>query len=132
MDNTEKLERNKKLIISYATELLDCDVEAGEEVLRRYTDNATYIRAVLAFRHAFPKYEIFLEDLTAEGDFVIAHGIFKGTHKGEIFGIPATFRTVQLPMMIKYHIFNDKILDAWPMLDQMSLFEQLGVLPKTH
>jgi predicted ester cyclase len=131
MDNTEKLERNKKFIMSYYTEMVDSGIEVGEEVVRKYTDNATYIRGVLAFRNAFPNYEIFVEDITAEGDFVITHGIFKGTHKGEIFGIPATFRTVQYPMMVKYHIVNNKILDAWPMYDQMSLFEQLGVLPKT-
>ena len=130
MDNSEKLERNKKFLIGYYTALVDAGEETGEAVIRQYTTNASYIKSVLAFRRAFPNYEIFLEDMTAEGDFVIAHGQFRGTHKGEIFGIPATFRKVEFPMIVKYHVVNDKILDAWPMFDQMSLYEQLGVLPK--
>ena len=130
MDNSEKLERNKKFLIGYYTTLVDAGEETGEATIRQYTTNASYIKSVLAFRRAFPDYGIFLEDMTAEGDFVIAHGLFRGTHKGEIFGIPATFRKVEFPVIVKYHVVNDKILDAWPMFDQMALYEQLGVLPK--
>lgn len=131
MGNTEKLEQNKRFLMGYYTDLVDAETENGETIIRKYTKNESYIRGVLTFRNAFPNYEIFIEDMTAEGDFVIVHGIFKGTHKGEIFGIPATFRKVQYPMMVKYHVVNNEILDAWPMFDQMTLFEQLGALPKT-
>ncbi len=130
MDNSEKLQRNKKFIMSYYTAMVDAGEETGEDIIRQYTKKESYIKAVLIFRRAFPNYEIFAEDITAEGDFVIAHGIFRGTHKGEIFGIPATFRTVEYPMMVKYHVVDEQILDAWPMHDQMNLFEQLGVVPK--
>ena len=130
MDNSEKLERNKKFLISYYTAMVDAGEETGEASIRQFTTNESYIKSVLAFRRAFPNYEIFIEDMTAEGDFVIAHGLFRGTHKGEIFGIPATFRKVEFPMIVKYHVVSDKILDVWPMFDQMTLFEQLGVLPK--
>ena len=131
MDNSEKIERNKQFILSYYTALVDAGVESGEAMIRRFTKNESYIKAVLTFRHAFPAYEVFAEDITAEGDFVIVHGIFTGTHQGEIFGIPATFRKVKFPMIVKYHLGDEQILDAWPMFDQMAVFEQLGALPKT-
>ncbi len=131
MSNSEKTERNKKLIFRYGTALMATDgAEELEAVMRKFTDNENYIKALLTFRGAFPDYTIFIEDLTAEGDYVIAHGVFRGTHKGEIHGIPATFRKVELPMMIKYHVVCDKIISALPMMDQMEMFEQLGAINK--
>jgi predicted ester cyclase len=130
MDNPEKIERNKKFILHYAMTMSQTGAE--ESIIRTFTDNETYMRGVLAFKNAFPDYNIYIEDITAEGDFVILHGVFRGTHKGEIFGIPATHRRVEYPMMIKYHVLNNKIIDAWPMFDQMALFEQLGAINRPH
>lgn len=131
MDTSKKTELNKKLIFRYGTALIATNgIEELEAVMRKFTDNEGYIRAVMTFRSAFPDYTIFIEDMTAEGDFVIVHGIFRGTHTGEIFGIPATFRKVEYPMMIKYQVINDRILNAWPMQDNMDLFEQLGAINK--
>lgn len=131
MDNSEKKERNKKFILRYALAMNASDgVKGYEETMRKFTDNENYIRAVVAFRNAFPDYTIYFEDMTAEGDFVIAHGIMRGTHMGEIFGVPATFKKIEYPMMIKYHVINDWILNAWPMQDNMELFGQLGVISK--
>jgi predicted ester cyclase len=128
MDDPEKLERNKRFIIRYGMELETSD--SPEQTMRTFTDNEDYIRTVITFRNAFPDYSIYIEHLTAEGDYVIMHGILSGTHIGEIFGIPATHRKVEFPIMVKYHILGEKIIHAWPMVDQMELFEQLGVLNK--
>jgi predicted ester cyclase len=131
MNESEKIEHNKKFILRYAAAMNSLGTAAGvEETVRKFADNESYIRGVIAFRNAFPDYSIFIEDITAEGDFVIVHGVFRGTHKGEIFGIPATHRKVEYPMMVKYHVVNDRILNAWPMHDSMELFEQLGVINK--
>ncbi len=131
MDNSEKIERNKKFILRYTAALDALEVEDNfEETMRKFTDSESHIRSGVTFRNAFPDYFIFFEDLTAEGDFVIAHGVFRGTHTGEIFGIPATFRKVAFPIMVKYHVVNDRILNAWPMTDNMELFEQLGAISK--
>ncbi len=131
MGDSEKIERNKKFIFRYAAAMNASVVAEGyEETMRKFTDNENYIRTVVTFRNAFPDYSIFFEDMTAEGDFVVVHGIMRGTHMGEIFGIPATFRKIEYPMMIKYHVVNDRILNAWPMQDNMELFEQLGAINK--
>lgn len=131
MDNLEKTERNKKFVLRFAAAMNALEVSEGaENIIRNFTDNEGYIKTLLTFRNAFPDYSIFIEDLTAEGDFVIIHGIFRGTHKGEIFGIPATFRKVEYPILNKYHVVEDKIIGAWPMADQLDLFEQLGAVNK--
>ncbi len=131
MNDLEKIERNKKLILRYTAALNALEVVVGfEETMRKFTDNENYIKTIMTFRNAFPDYSIFFEDITAEGDFVIAHGKLQGTHTGEIFGIPATFRKVAFPIMVKYHVVNDRIINAWPMQDNMELFEQLGAINK--
>lgn len=99
-----------------------------EDEIRVFTDNELYLQAVLTFRKAFPDYAIDVEDITAEGDFVISHGIFKGTHMGDFHGIAPTHRKVIFPTMVKYQVIDDKIVNAWPMFDQMELFEQLGAI----
>jgi len=127
MNSFEKSEHNKKFIMRYT---LIHHEGVTEEEIRAFTDNEVYLQGVLAGRRAFPNYTIHVEDITSEGDFVILHGIFRGTHKGDFHGIPATHRQVEYPMMIKYQVVNDKIVNAWPMFDQLDLFEQLGVVYK--
>jgi predicted ester cyclase len=125
MNQSDVTERNKKLILRF---MLNNYEGMTAQNLREFTDNENYIQTVMTFRNAFPDYNIYVEEMTAEGDNVIIHGILRGTHKGEIFSIPATNRKIELPMMVKYHIQNDKITNAWPMVDQLALFEQLGVI----
>ena len=102
MDNLEKAERNKKFILLYST-AMNAIVGAApcEATLRKFTDNENFIQTVVMVRNAFPDYTIFIEDMTSEGDYVIVHGKMKGTHMGEIFGVPATSRKVEMPIMVK-------------------------------
>lgn len=127
MSNFEKSEHNKKFIMRYA---LIQHEGVTEEELREFTENEVYLNAVMSFRRAFPDYMIHIEDITAEGDFVIMHGVFRGTHKGEFHGIPASFRRAEYPLMVKYQVIDDKIVNVWPMYDQLDFFEQLGVVHK--
>ena len=122
----DKAERNKKFILDYAMTMNRSP--KTEETIRKYTDLPSYINGIILHESAFPGYTIFIEEMTAEGDDVIVHGVFRGVHKGEIFGLPPTHRTVEYPMMVKYRVIDNKIVDAWPMSDQMLLFEQLGIL----
>jgi len=94
----------------------------------RFTDNELYVTSVLAFRKAFPDYMIMIEDITVEGDFVILHGVLRGTHEDDFHGIPATYRKMELPMITKFHVVGDKIINAWPMIDTLLLMEQLGAI----
>ncbi len=122
----DKAEHNKKLILEYA--LMMSNGPKTEEKIRQFSSLQSYIDGVLMHETGFPGYTIFIEEMTAEGDDVIVQGIFRGVHKGEIFGLPPTHRTVEYPMLVKYRIIDGKIVDAWPLSDQMLLFEQLGLL----
>src|SRR5579871_541742 len=53
-------------------------------------------QVVSTFRTAFPDLEISVEDQVAEEDKVCSRTTMRGTHKGDIFGVPATGRSVTM------------------------------------
>lgn len=122
-------EQNKKLVLRLAHKLSGNN--KTEEMIREFTDSETYIKGVLMFEKGFPKYHIFIENITAQDNDVIVEGVFRGVHKGEIFNVPPTLKKVEFPMMIRYTVVDKKITEAYPLSDQMALFEQLGILKAT-
>lgn len=122
----EKAEENKKLVLQLASKL--SGRIKTEAVLREFTDAENYIKGVLLHDKGFPGYYIFIESITAEGEDVIVEGVFRGEHRGEMFGVPPTYKKVEIPMMVRYRVRNNRIVEVFPLSDQMLLFEQLGIL----
>jgi predicted ester cyclase len=79
------------------------------------------------FESIFPCYEIYADEMTAEGDRVIVRARMKGVHQGTFHGIPPTYKEVEMPFAISYTISNGKIMDHWLIADSMELLEQLGL-----
>ncbi|RYY10835.1 MAG: hypothetical protein EOO04_36255 [Chitinophagaceae bacterium] len=90
-------------------------------------DDEVLIEHIAFFDSAFPCYEIFADEMTAEGNRVVVRARFKGIHEGELNGILPTGRKVDFPFVISYELENGKIVHHWLIADQMSLMEQLGV-----
>ena len=78
---------------------------------------------------AFPGYELYVEDMIAEGDQVAVLATFQGTHDGPLGDIPATGRQVKMSFAITYRISHGKIAAHWTIIDRMEMMQQLGVLP---
>ncbi len=51
-----------------------------------------------------------------------------GTHKGDLMGIPATGKHVNVHGMILSCFKAGKIIEEWEILDQLAMFQQLGVI----
>ena len=81
------------------------------------------------FETAFPGYEVHIDELTVDGNRVIAKARTTGVHSGDLGGIPPTFKSVDFPFVVAYEIENNMIVSHWMLADQMSLMEQLGVVP---
>jgi predicted ester cyclase len=81
------------------------------------------------FEAAFPKYQLSVDDMIAEGDKVAVRTTFTGTHKGDLMGIAPTGKDVVLPFIIIYRVSGDRIVEHWMSVDQMALMQQLGVAP---
>ncbi len=69
------------------------------------------------------------EDVIAEGDKVVSRLTFRGTHTGELMGIPPTGKSVTISEVIIDRFADGKIVESWRLFDQMGMMQQLGVIP---
>jgi predicted ester cyclase len=79
---------------------------------------------------AFPDLQMTIHDQAAEGDKVWTRKTASGTHRGELFGIPATGKQVSWKIIDIMTIKNGKVVDHWVVADVMSLMQQLGAVPQ--
>jgi steroid delta-isomerase-like uncharacterized protein len=80
------------------------------------------------WRESFPDWHSTFEELVAEGDKVAERWTGRGTHRGELMGIPPTGERVEAPGSVFYRIVDGKIVELWGQLDMMSVMQQLGAM----
>ncbi|HEY7257837.1 MAG TPA: ester cyclase [Gaiellales bacterium] len=111
-------------------ELLDPDVvdhsrppgiARGAEGVRQQFDG---------FRAGLPDFRATILHQVAEGDLVITHKVFNGTHTGELLGIPPTGREVEILVMDVVRVADGRIVEHWGVVDRLGLLQQLGALPE--
>ena len=81
---------------------------------------------VMMFRNAFPDMTFTIEHIVAEGDKVAIHLVGRGTHKGDLRGLPPTGKRVTIGGAAIHRIQDGKIVETYQVVDRLSLREQLG------
>jgi steroid delta-isomerase-like uncharacterized protein len=85
-------------------------------------------QAAEMFRVATPgRHEIVLQ--VAEDDLVVSYIVGRGTHEGELLGIPATHKPVETAGIAIHRIRDGKIVEYWSVTDVARVLQQVGVLP---
>jgi predicted ester cyclase len=88
------------------------------------------IKAIaLALRKGFPDIKYKIDHQIAEGDFVASYVTVSGTHKGEIFGMPATGKHATWAEAHFVKVVNGKLTEHWGVQDQLGMLRQLGLAP---
>lgn len=77
---------------------------------------------------AFPDLQFTVEDMVAEDDKVAVRYSVRGTHRGELLGIPPTHRQITLTSTETYRLVEGKIDEQWVNLDALGMMQQLGVV----
>jgi hypothetical protein len=121
----DQVKQNKEFVIRYLNAM--CGVVKTRELMEEYITDEELIGHIEFFESVFPKYDIFADEITAEGNRVVVRARLKGCHAGEFNGIPPTYKNVEFPFVISYEIENGKIVHHWIIGDQTVLMEQLGV-----
>jgi len=85
--------------------------------------------ALKGWHQAFPDISIVPEKLIAEGDLVAIYWIARGTNTGTGNGLPATGKKGELAGITIWRIVDGKIKEEWSAFDQLSMMQQLGLLP---
>ncbi len=86
-------------------------------------------RATL-YRTAFPDLQLTIEDIIAEGETVMARWSCRGTHKGDLSGIAATGKQVNISGVSIARLANGKLAEGWVNWDALGFMQQLGVVPE--
>ena len=138
------LEENKALVRRMIEEVQNQrNVEAMDEFFSPdYTDHGAHppdFTPTLAgskrlhanFFAAFPDLHATIQLQVAEGDMVVTHKTFHGTHQGEFLGVAATGKQVNLEVIDILRVAGGKLTDHWAVLDLLGMMRQLGVAPGT-
>lgn len=86
--------------------------------------------ALKGWHQAFPDVVIVPEKLIAEGDLVTIYWVARGTNSGTGNGLPATGKKAELAGITIWRIVDNKIKEEWSAFDQLSMMQQLGLLPE--
>ena len=81
------------------------------------------------FFNAFPDMKVTIEDIIAEEDRVVLRVTSSGTHKGEFMGIAPTDKSFSIGEIHIMRMENGQMVEHWGIEDNMSMMQQLGVIP---
>jgi predicted ester cyclase len=76
---------------------------------------------------AFPDWHSDVELLIGEGDIVVERFTASGSHRGEIFGVAPSGRSISLSGINIFRVRDGRIVERWGRLDELGLFRQLGL-----
>ena len=76
----------------------------------------------------FSDAEFTIIDIFGQGDKMVKHWNFKGTHDGDFFGVPATGKSVDISGTTLIKMKDGKIAAEQDYMDFLSFYTQLGLL----
>jgi predicted ester cyclase len=130
-------EANKDLIRRYQDAYNDRELDRLDELLHpawtsnnwpeavpQSIENAKMLHGM--FVESFPDLHVTTEDLFAEGDRVAQRWRVRGTHKGEIIGLPPTGREVTAGGISIFRIAGGRIVEHWAYADELGFLDQIG------
>jgi steroid delta-isomerase-like uncharacterized protein len=91
----------------------------GRDGLR---DRVTMLRVALSPRFT-------LEDVIVDGDKVVVRWTNDGTHIADFLGIPATGKSFSVAGIDIHRLEDGQLAEHWHVVDQLSMLQQLGLIP---
>lgn len=85
--------------------------------------------SIAGYRTAFPDIRVTIEDQIADGDYVVTRWSAKGTHQGELMGMPATGKQATVTGITIDRIVDGRIAESWDNWDTLGMMQQLGAIP---
>lgn len=82
-----------------------------------------------ALHAAFPDIHVDVKEIVARDDRAAAYMTWQGTQTGEFMGIPPTGKRATWEVFDMVRVVDGKLAEHWGLMDQLSLMQQLGVVP---
>jgi steroid delta-isomerase-like uncharacterized protein len=133
-ENKELARRSWEIVSEWNPDLIeefyppDLVWHEPDQDIRGYEEARQFVST---FFDAFPDMNITVEDAIAEGDQAVTRYTIRGTHRGETeeFG-PPTGRQMELEGITIHRIEGGKIVEEWSRYDNLSVMQQLGLVPE--
>jgi predicted ester cyclase len=126
MEEKETLKRNKEVVLRFNREV----IEKGDEGAFRELMAPDFVNRTAhpgssvgpegmihtfnrILRPAFPDLTVEIHDQVAEGDKVTTRKTLRGTHRGELFGIPATGRRIAIEVIDIVRVRDGRYVEHW-------------------
>jgi len=77
----------------------------------------------------FSNIQFTIKDVFGQGDKLVKHWNFSGTHTGDFFGIPATGKSVSIDGVTLVRMSGGRIAEEQDFMDNMDFMTQLGLIP---
>jgi steroid delta-isomerase-like uncharacterized protein len=82
-----------------------------------------------SFRNAFSDFELKVEDVLTDGDKVAGRYTIRGTHSGELMGVPGSGNKVDISGQSFFRFRDGQVVERWQSLVGAALLTQIGALP---
>lgn len=109
----------------YAADFVDHDPGAPEEM--RHGPEGVKKQAAM-YQSAFEGLQLTIEDQVEQGDKVVTRWTARGTHKGELMGVPPSGNQVTITGITIARVADDRIQEEWSNWDGIGMLEQIGAL----
>lgn len=70
-----------------------------------------------------------VQEIHSAGDRVVVRWIGRGTHIGELMGVPPTGASIAVDAITIFRIVAGKIAEEWTVWDALGLLQQVGAVP---
>lgn len=133
--NRELLRRNIEELwgrgdASLIPEIYAPDVVDRMPVPGQAPGHAGLVAVLETFHAAFPDLTMELHGVLAEGDRAVDWWTFRGTHRGEVMGVPATGRRVAFSGIDVARIRDGRVVEIWHVEELLRLWQQItGAAP---
>jgi steroid delta-isomerase-like uncharacterized protein len=108
----------------FATETFVYNNPQGQQ-----TDFAGAAGTLKYFESAFPDHHTTTYDEVVTEDRAVYRWITRGSHQGEMLGIPPSGAPIELRGMTILRIEDGKIHEVWENIDLLGLMQQMGAIP---
>lgn len=100
-------------------------VDSNPEVDRNHG-----VELLRMFLTAFPGIAHDIQDQFGEGDRVATRIVARGTHGGDLMGMPATGREIAIAAIYIHRVEDGRIVEQWVVSDGAGMMRQLGAIPE--
>jgi steroid delta-isomerase-like uncharacterized protein len=89
-------------------------------------------RAARMYHSAYSDGRFEVHEQIAEGDFVVTRWTGSGTNDGELMGMPATGKSVEVDGITIDRLADGKIAETWTCWDTLGMMQQVGAIPEAQ